>query len=311
MFFKSILHLQEEQHRRLKKTVSVASGVPTYVNLPITQANGMYYVRVSTTWTGALTDGNYLFNANFSQAKSWYSQKQGYTGTGASTVHYWNTEKLDKLYFPSYSSYVFIDNNASTSTDIMAKGCFDASIAMVLRNLNKTRVCHDFRTATSGTQMADPYTVMLANINKYGNEITYNSSTGKYSMANVSANPVHISTASSLCSKFGATFASKDLRTDANGKPLTAAQKEALIAQKLSQINSGGLIISLDNGQHYVVVTGYTSGSTALADRLTICDAGANIVGKGDNVKFSQSHSASRNISASGSKGITYMYWIT
>ena len=287
----------------LQRTITQNAGTNSYYALPMAGA-GEYFIKVYRTAT-IYTGTSYSFNINIASMKSWYSQIAGYSGS----IHYWNTERLDQLYIPSYSTNVFIDNDPNTkygdsNADIMTKGCFLSCIAMVLRNQSKTYNCFDFRMQTSGAQMADPFTAMLANNGKNGTEVLTKSST-RYELPGISANPVNIASASALCAKFGAVFHSKDLRN------LSASAREAEIANLTNQINGSGIILSLDNGSHFVVATTYSAGSTSLASRMRVCDSGTNNPSAGDNVYYSASHSKSRAIPGTGSSGITYIYWIT
>lgn len=271
------------------RTFSVVAYGNNYLSIPSSSNNrsaGIFYVKVAPTSFSSA--GNYYLNFNFTNAKTWYSQHSGNIGG----VNYWNTEKLDNLYFSDYDEkeLPFITNQTDNNNkvDVMDTGCFITCSAMVLRNKGKRRYCKDFRTGFLGAMYADPFTVMLANVNKSGSEITQNPSTGNYNLPGVTGNPVYTNL-QTIATNFSCT------RTNTTLTGMDA-QKAATIANLLSS-HPEGVIVTF-NGAHYVVIVGDRGSSYPPANRFIVCDPGTIDPAKGNNVVFSNSHSAHRGFSS-------------
>lgn len=269
------------------------------------KAGDKIYVRVylanTNVTTSAITSNPYYLNVNLQHKMAWYSQ---YTGKAGSNIQ-WNTEKLNKLYFPQYSmSKSFIVDqtvdNSGASAGIMGTGCFIASTSMVLRNMEKTISGTDFRTGFVGPLFADPFTVTLANVNKNGSEITQNPSTGNYNLTNISLNPVSVNLPN-IFSKFNATYRQG---IDLTG---TATQRANTLALELSLNKSKGVIVLFKKGSntHYIVLVGDRGSSYAADSRFIVCDPGTVTPSKGDNVVFTNSWSYKNGYTMAGAS----RYW--
>ena len=258
------------------------------------KAGDKIYVKVylaDTNVSTTLISSNYYYlNVNCQHKFSWYSQHSGRSGSQV----FWNSEKLDKLYFPQSTAYgnvkfisdITADHATTSRSDLMDRGCFIASTAMVLRNMQKTMNGTDFRTGFIGPLYADPFTVTLANVGKNGSEISQNPSTGNYNLPNVYVDPISVSLPTIL-PKFGATYRTG---VDLTG---TDAQKISQLALALS-INQGkGIIVLLKNSSgstHYIVIVG-DNGGTSANQRFIVCDPGTVNPSLGDNVLFGNSKS--------------------
>lgn len=162
-----------------------------------------YYIKVvsnGTTLSPVLEYYLYAFNT---AKKAWYSQfNSNVLGYG-----YWNTYKLDKLYFKGCSGNLattpfMVD---SSSPRIMKDGCAICAYAMVLKNLGATTTAniHDFRTGYYGKAIPDPFTLTLCNVSITDNPI---SSGGEYHYNKVlTKTPVYISNHDALVNAFGYT----------------------------------------------------------------------------------------------------------
>ena len=235
----------------------------------------------------------YYLNANWQDKFTWYSQYIGQAGTSYAQ---WNTDKLDKLYFPGSTRKTnsFITDQASESTrgkaGIMSTGCFIASTAMVLRNMGKTMNGYDFRTGFTGPLYADPYTVTLANVQRTGKEVVQDSGTGRYNLSTKAVDPVSV-VMSNILSPTGF-----NAKYNAGGTSVTGtdAQKAATLATAIAGNNKRGIIALLKTGSrtHYIVIVGDRGSSYAAKDRFIICDPGGQIPSRGDNVPFSSSFSS-------------------
>jgi len=253
---------------------TAGTGTDEYIRLSVS-ASSYYYIRVYPYGGSYSTTYSYKLNTNFTKSKTWYSQLNGIIGS----IYYWNTYRLDKLYFPDDTEYPenypfsLEDNN----NDIMYEGCTISSAAMVLRNMNaKLDDGTDFRTGFVGDLSSDPFTVMLANNGKDGSEIVADGS--HWDLPDVDS-PVYTSY-SNIASGFGESTnpSTISLTGDENNKTATIASYVANYPQ--------GILVRFPN--HTIVFVGDT-GTGGNNARFIVCDPGTLNPARGDNVAFNQS----------------------
>lgn len=224
-----------------------------------------YYVKVVHASDPKDVGYQYKLHGAYNFTKAWFSQMRSYDNE----IQYWNTDLLDKLYFNNGTKPFMINGTSWPKGDYMDEGCAIASIAMVLNNLNAKRTCTDFRLGTYMQQPADPFTVMMANIQK-STAPTYNSSSKEYNYtinSSLNHNPVYINASSKysnnwseISTKFGVgEFTSTTNISISNISLLLSQHPEGIIA---------------DVGNHYVVICG-DRGSSYGNDRFYVCDAGS------------------------------------
>ena len=229
-----------------------------------------YYICVGKTYSESSTDKYYL-TVNYSIKNAWYSQFAASVGG----VDYWNPNKLDQL------SITYVDKNGTikqpvfidgkTSGHWMTEGCCIASLAMMLRNMNKTMLGYDFRTGYKGNLMADPYTVVLANCKINGMSITSNSTS-----LTLSNNPILVSYYYDVASRFGATVKTFACSNETQLKEL---------------IDEYGYVAVYFNNKHFMVLTGYNTTGSTFADRFIVCDPAAKTYSAGADVLLSKTTS--------------------
>lgn len=253
-----------------------SSGSPLYKRLAITKG-ATYFICVSGTGSNYTNVYNYTLNVNVTATKAWYSQiHAGFDDPECESdgYYFWNTKYLDTIYLSADTSKPFmVDTLTKTSsTDQMYVGCFMASAAMVLRNMNAKMTGYDYRTKITGELIADPYTVMLASNNLTGNELSIVD--GKRVLATPSS-PMNMNR-TAVATAFGKTMT----RQEISG---TDSAKATIIANKLAE-NPEGIIMHLTNG-HFVVCGGDTNSSD-LNSRFIIYDSGSAYSSTGNGVAF-------------------------
>lgn len=246
------------------------SGVSLYRRISLVKGR-TYYVIVSGTGSNYTHYYRYTLNVNVTAAKAWYSQMHAGNLDGKNDMYYWNTKFLDNLYFNNGTKPFMVNGTSSnTKNDWMYTGCFLSSIAMVLRNMNAKMNGFDFRRAGyEGPMIADPYTVMLANIGKTGSEITV--SNDKYYFNGVKSDPTDVARYQ-IAAAFGKTWNEEILSG-------TVANKVNQIAAKLAS-NPEGVIVAFSN-PHFVVIGGDTGVGTT-GSRFIMYDAGSAYASTGN-----------------------------
>lgn len=269
-----------------------ASGYGEIVTTSIT-AGSTYYIKV-TNHSGSSTSSSqyYYVYPLVTNTKTWYSQYKGkildYT--------YWNTYKLDNLYFTSFDSNItFMADDRND--DLMHEGCAISSFAMVLKNLNATTSLkvHDFRTGYHGYVIPDPFTLTLRNVSIYDEPVF---SGDKYSYSkSLSSTPVMINSyrkLSAVISEFGYT--------------LNSTTGTISTIKNLLNSHPEGVVVNLKNPQN----TGYTEHWLVFCkanntDGYVVYDPGSGIASKGNGVKFTNSYIYGKGLGLDDIKGIYYL----
>ncbi len=284
-----------------RSTITIPAGEASFSHLNWVPASGGYYIVVTATLQDPSAVADYSIILSATEQHCWYSQRTGYDNVN--NIHRWNTERLDKVKFSgsTASGRVFVQNGDNFSTDDwMETGCFLTCWAMILRNMNEQYNCFDIRSFTSGTFLADPFTVTLANNKLSGS--TYTNSNGFWiynlNVDNIPAgdyiprSPVATQN-SVIANKFGVTTSYVE-----NLQNLSSSNLEAKIRELLNRYGaehngatSPGILASLANGKHAVVITGIKDGTAPLKDRLIICEPYTSNYSAGANVPYSITHS--------------------
>lgn len=164
----------------------------------------------------------------------------------------------------------FIDNENKGVYHWMKKGCGVASSAMILRNIGKTMLGYDYRTDFYGYMLADPFTVMLANCQLDGTDMTTNTR-----FLNTGIQYPNSLTIQNVCDGFkvshqfvGTSEASLKRAVDDYGYVLIYFSKT----------------INGKEYPHFMVITGFTTGNS-LEDRMLVLDPAADsyVAGAGQN----------------------------
>lgn len=205
------------------------------------------------------------YTLNISNAKNnriWFGQQAYKVGT----YEYWNAQILMKLYIKDFNYFNTTWKNPGDD-DWMESGCNLTAIAMVLRNLGKNTKddVYDFRISYTGNLPADPYTVLLANINSSGSVKKISSS--RYDLTTSNSDPMYVSSFSDIADFFDATY---DGTVSLSG--LTTNDKASKIMEYLNNgYNSQGVIIRT-NGHSVVVFKSNTPSASNVADRFYVYD---------------------------------------
>lgn len=232
-------------------------------------AGNVYIIKVPSV-SGTVNSSYYLQIENRA-AKAWFPQAKGNVGTAN---YYWNTNKLDTLYYyDEDSAYKQFTDNASEGEDGMTKGCSMAAVAMVLANMGAqtSDTTYDFRLSNysydgsvqyySGYLSPDPYIVFLRNNNQTGSGITYSSGTYTlpgtgYTMSAYWA---------TIATRFGKTITTysatnlsgySDLTAILNTIPSTALSNGVLL-----RFSTHTIVITKENGSYYVYDPGRANTS--------------------------------------------------
>ena len=265
--------------------------IPSYLS-------GNYYIKVRSSVSPS-QPAEYLINANLASTYVWYSQLDGYIGG----IHYWNTEKLDQLRFPSginvgksnNDQFVFINHNQTsdingTPKDVMRKACGIVSAAMLIRNRGLyLKNITDYRYGTSGLSYADPFTVFLASNGLTGSEINVSANTLSRSGLTAAVNFPTIS--NRLYTKSLGWYGTNTVKGWPNDTKV-AKLKEAI------QNHIGGVVIGF-NG-HFIIATGYNASGATNNDKFIVCETLSVNPSEADNVLFSKTQSCRiyKNITA-------------
>jgi len=215
---------------------------------------GTYFIRVYP-YTG-YSNSNYrlqITSTSVAPTKGqWYSQIEP-TQSGSNS---WDDTNLDKLFFPNMGStssartpfewnkwnqgnYSQIDPQAYDSGHMNMWGCVITSFAMVLKNLNATTTTqrYDFRTGTTSNQIADPFTVTLANI-QYPSITSRN---GRYEVTSYTSSDSPVYT---YPSRIGDAFGYNVYEVSLLGK--TDAQKAEILTNYLND-HPEGIIVRISD----------------------------------------------------------------
>ena len=207
------------------------------------------------------------------KAFAWYSQHNFYSGG-------WNTNGLSGLYLRSISGWrkLFFLNGYNGTADWMDEGCKICCIAMVLRNLDaRLAEGYDIRTGESGNLVADPFTVVLANVRSDGTDLAYT----------LGGSPVE------------AAYGNISSRFFVNGKVISTSvsgyASKAYIKSLLDE-HPEGVIVGFKNyargTSHYLVFTECVNPDASPYDyEFRVCDPASSDPATGNNVLFSESYS--------------------
>ena len=220
----------------------------------------------------------------------WYSQLDGYIGG----IHYWNTEKLDQLRFPSginvggwnNNQFVFINHNQTSNSngtpkDVMRKGCGIVSAAMLIRNRGLyLKNITDYRYGTSGLSYADPFTVFLASNGLTGSEINVSANTLSRSGLTAAVNFPTIS--NRLYTKSLGWYGTNTVKGWSNSTKVSKL-KEAI------QNHIGGVVIGFSD--HFIIATGYNASGATDNDKFIVCETFSVNPSAADNVPYSKTSS--------------------
>lgn len=168
---------------------------------------------------------------------------------------------------------------------------------MLLRNHpqgNELVSSYDLRWSSSTKYVslkADPFVVVLANngLKDIKPSTIYNPTTNKYNYTSFTGStPVYVYR-STIVNAFGYSYTSDiEEKSISSSFPLTASNIATALANSQS-----GVIVSLNGGCHYLVITGDRGVSYSDPnDRFIICDPGTTSATYGDNVPWSSSSSS-------------------
>ena len=232
----------------------------------VSVTSGQYYYMKITTVSGTVgTD--YTATTTIIPSKAWFPTSNGTSSDG---VFLWNTNKLDVLYGATGDPFLPYENYNNNYT--MSDGCYIASYSMILANMQaqSAATMYDFRysgaTSTNsfeGTLSPDPYVVFLANNGLDGSNITYNSSTHKFSYASSSWTPFvyHSTLLSHFINSSGISLSYSIFSF--NDSPITSySDLVSRISNALSTHPQGIILIG---SNHKVVVT-YENGTYYVYD---------------------------------------------
>ncbi len=234
------------------------------------EANTNYYIYLVGYYSYNISN-QYLLRAKVypdePTSTTWFSQKDSTLGTT------WNTSKLTSLYFPNMGSCAdycggvnkcantpfyteprsTAQNNQLSMGHMNMFGCNVSSMAIIFRNLNATTVNdkYDFRNENTTRQLADPFTVTMANMLWPTITESTNAGTTRYEITSYSSadNPTYTYWYN-ICNAFGLTPHKVNL---AGYEP---GEKADIIAYYLQQ-NPEGVLVRVANS-HSIVFTDTT-----------------------------------------------------
>ena len=240
-----------------------------YISFNNTSGSQTYYILVCGKGWAENSKSSYYsislpYSLNITNAKNnriWFGQQAYKVGT----YEYWNAQALTKLYLNGFQ--FFNTTWKKPNDDWMEDGCNLTAIAMVLRNLGKCTKndVYDFRLSYTGNLSADPYAVMLANINSNG--AVQKTSLYRYDLTTNCSDPMSVGDYDNIASYFDATY---DGKIELTG--LTTSAKAAKIMEYLNNgYNTQGVIIRT-NGHSVVVFKSNTPSASNVADRFYVYD---------------------------------------
>ncbi len=227
-----------------------------------------FYICVTSTISSSTNTSAYYLNINYNANYPFYSQKVGAIGD----IELWNTQFLDQLTFNN--GLPFITTNNTTDSDMMSSGCAIASYAMALKRLGATMPGKDFRTGFMGQLYADPFVVMLANVDENGTSLTnFTSNTMPYN------DPVYLYDRSTLVGYFNVS-GNNIYSHVSDVESLTLSQKMEELDNLLNYNGNNGVILTFTNdygNPHFMYCTGYNSTKNDSEERYFVLDpAGTN-----------------------------------
>ena len=276
-------------------TKNVGSSQILRINLSTqTTAYTNIWIKVEKGNTSSKYNKSYYLNASAVACSPFFSQKASTIEVSdyeSQDANFWNSEYLDTLTFsksantsmPFYTSKY--EKLSMYEDDWMRQGCFIATMAMKLRALNYTMKGHDYRTGCKGLLPADPFTVMLANIdiNGYTLKARKANQVIDKDLTNNSNEPIYV-----LLSNINKRFNSSLTKYDVSS--FGAEQKRYALSSVLSN-SKGGVVICLNRngpGTHYMLIKSIKSSATKPEDYFIVLDPAATDLTSAEGVPFSK-----------------------